>query len=602
MSKPSGSSVNIAKSLSQEGVPNPHRAVGDACLANVELATCASNYGQDQVPEFRRGQKPRACAACSRSKLSCDKASPCGRCITRNLACRSRELPDIISTSDHKHNDTSKELLYSSSPRQSDAGMSFLKGLANPKAATMLDCFTTNPVVNENIPEMDLDMEPTEDSSPSLNEDVSFIPCTFPPFFNDQVREFRHDGDILTTSRGFSPLIPALKADGSGALDKCSETLIRELSTLHSSLSATDPSYREAFDPEVAQSVFAPHSLRNFTTTFFRLSHVYVPVVHMPSFGSEDTSTALILAVVLCGATRSPPRDDALSAKGFLRLAEEYTFRHLNELMAKEAAATRSVIEALQAALLIHFVQFLMNSVETRRRNQTQRRPTLASAVRRLGLSQTRHSPNSTPSQFIHAEACIRTTTWIMLADWHQTSMFHVPPVMTIEEIRCDLPCPRELWDTQDITEHDIELYRQQRLTSPPHYVSLKDFTEALMREHWGGMQMFPLDSLTLSGLELAVFAISSIAVSAQLTSMLPFVSSSLLRALSRWQQLWEAVTAKVDQDYLQITGMSRHCGEFCCLSQKVIKVSVSGRKLPPYLDRVGHDTVAELYNFILEH
>lgn len=83
--------------------------------------------------------------------------------------------------------------------------------------------------------------------------------------------------------------------------------------------------------------------------------------------------------------------------------------------------------------------------------------------------------------------------------------MFHVPPVTSIQEMRCDLPCPRELWDTHNLTEHAIELYRQQRLRSP-HCLSLKDFTEALMSEHWGGLQMFPLDSITLSGLELAIF------------------------------------------------------------------------------------------------
>lgn len=287
--------------------------------------------------------------------------------------------------------------------------MSFLRGLTNPKAETMLDCFTNNQVVNENIPEMDLDMEPTEDTSPSLNEeDLSSIPWAFPPFFNGQSGDLFNDSDSFTTSRDVNPSVPALTADGFSVLERFSKIVIQELSTLHSHLSATEPSYHRAFDPEVAQSVFAPHSLRNFTTTFFRLSHIYVPVVHMPSFGSEETSTALLLAVVLAGATRSPPRDDALSAKGFLRLAEEYAFRHLKDLMAEDPAPTRSMVEALQAALLIHHIQFLMNSVETRRRNRTQRLPALVSAVRRLGLSQIRHSAHSTPSQFIHDEACIR--------------------------------------------------------------------------------------------------------------------------------------------------------------------------------------------------
>ena len=252
-------------------------------------------------------------------------------------------------------------------------------------------------------------MEPTGDSAPSLSEeDFSFTPWAFPPFFNDQSRDNLLDGDSSTTSEDFSPSIPALRAHGSRTLESASKTIIRELGALHSSLSATEPSYNRAFDPEVAQTVFAPHNLRNFTSTYFRFSHIYIPVVHMPSFGSEETSTALILAVVLAGVCRSPPRDDALSGKGFLHLAEEYTFRHLKHLMAKETAPTRPVIEALQAALLVHQVQFLMNNVQTHRRNRIHRLPALVSAVRCLGLSQLRHDAHATPSQFIHEEACIR--------------------------------------------------------------------------------------------------------------------------------------------------------------------------------------------------
>ena len=76
---------------------------------------------------------------------------------------------------------------------------------------------------------------------------------------------------------------------------------------------------------------------------------------------------------------------------------------------------------------------------------------------------------------------------------------------MSVMDMRCGLPCQRELWDKQDVTEDDLEACRQQQLKSP-HWESLKAVVDVLMRDRWAGVQTFPLDSSTLSGLELAVF------------------------------------------------------------------------------------------------
>lgn len=99
----------------------------------------------------------------------------------------------------------------------------------------------------------------------------------------------------------------------------------------------------------------------------------------------------------------------------------------------------------------------------------------------------------------------------------------------------------------------------------------------------------------------LTLTALSSVAISAHLMSMMPVTSSAILRAISRWQELWEGQTARADEDRVEMTAMARHCSEFGCLVQKVVEASVSGRKPPPYLDNVAHDSVDELYNLILE-
>jgi hypothetical protein len=128
----------------------------------------------------------------------------------------------------------------------------------------------------------------------------------------------------------------------------------------------------------------------------------------MPSFGTDETSTSLALAVALFGAAMSPPSDDALSAKGFLRLAEEYIFRNLADAVRRDSMPDRHALEVMQAALLVLNVHFLMNDIEARRRNRTRRLPALVLAMRCFGLYQARHSQDAALAQFVHTETCIR--------------------------------------------------------------------------------------------------------------------------------------------------------------------------------------------------
>ncbi|OIW32849.1 hypothetical protein CONLIGDRAFT_569909 [Coniochaeta ligniaria NRRL 30616] len=421
---------------------------------------------------------------------------------------------------------------------------------------------------------------------------------------NDQI--FPHDLDHndetwIVAESASREVVPALTDTGFVTLALLSKLIIRDLYALHSVISVADPSYNQTFDLDIAQSVLTPHNLKRFTTTYFRLAHLYIPVVHMPSFGTDETSSSLALAVALFGAAMSPPSDDALSAKGFLRLAEEYIFRNLAGAVRGGSVPERQELEVMQAALLVLNVHFLMNDTEARRRNRTRRLPALVLAVRHFGLYQTRHSPEASLSQFVRNEHRIRTATWITLADWHQSVMFNALPVTAISEVQCDLPCPRKLWDKKDATIEDVEVYRQQKQRSPRCLESLKDLVETLMGEPWDGIDSFPVNAITMSGLELAIFAISSIATSAHLMSLMPTSAPGLLRAISRWRELWEAVAAQRDHETLQMTAMARYCGEFCCLVQKIVEASGSGKDLPPYLEAAAHDSVAEIHSFIFD-
>lgn len=227
-------------------------------------------------------------------------------------------------------------------------------------------------------------------------------------FDNDQYETERHAGssEISSSAPMFGPY-------GLMTLENKSKLLIQDLHDTHGALSVEDPSYDARFNLEVAKSVFSPQTMSGFAATFFQLSHSHVPVVHQPSFGSTETTNALLLAVVLAGSIGSPPRDDALSARSFLRIAEEYIFRQMAEIMSCGAtsAETEELLETLQAAVIIHSVQIMRNDVSTRRRNRTRRLPALVFIVRQLGLARLRHSDDSNWVQFVQKEACIRYNT-----------------------------------------------------------------------------------------------------------------------------------------------------------------------------------------------
>lgn len=99
-----------------------------------------------------------------------------------------------------------------------------------------------------------------------------------------------------------------------------------------------------------------------------------------------------------------------------------------------------------------------------------------------------------------------RAMTWIALGDWHQSGAFHVLPQTTTWEMRCDLPCPRDLWDAKDLTTQAVEAYKQKKRQAPPCLDSLKALTKVLMDDHWKPIDLLSFTSIAIEGLELALF------------------------------------------------------------------------------------------------
>lgn len=91
-------------------------------------------------------------------------------------------------------------------------------------------------------------------------------------------------------------------------------------------------------------------------------------------------------------------------------------------------------------------------------------------------------------------------------------------------------------------------------------------------------------------------------AVSAHLNGTMPATAPALLRAIDRWHDLWDAVTSKLDSASLQRSGMARHSNDISALIRKVVEVAISDTEQPAFLKNVGHESLRELYDFILNH
>jgi hypothetical protein len=77
---------------------------------------------------------------------------------------------------------------------------------------------------------------------------------------------------------------------------------------------------------------------------------------------------------------------------------------------------------------------------------------------------------------------------------------------------------------------------------------------------------------------------------------------AALLRAIDRWNDLWDAVAGKLDSASLQRSGMARHSNDINALVRKVVEVAMSDGEQPAFLKSVGHESLRELYDFILHH
>lgn len=268
----------------------------------------------------------------------------------------------------------------------------------------MVEAFFEEPGRYDQAPSIELQPE-SASSTDLVPEAIMSDGSSFPLFFGPTTCDSPPDFCTIQPATGHAG------SEGTQCIDPVLAPLVSDLESLHNSLTTSDRTYNGTFNTALAQQVFTQSNREAFVSAYFRHTHKDVPLVHRPSFDAASSARALVLALLLCGAPYCPPRDCVLTVPRFYRIADEYIFRCLEAQLAQhldgdepegdDAVARgkreRALYETLQAAVIVHGLQFLGNNAATRRRNWIVRRPAVVHAVRRLGLPAAKQT--QTPTQ-----------------------------------------------------------------------------------------------------------------------------------------------------------------------------------------------------------
>jgi hypothetical protein len=296
--------------------------------------------------------------------------------------------------------------LYSEQDESNERAMPFLMRLLSPEVDSMTEAFQKEPGRFEEAEIIDLPGDPFSLASQTYPGTIGADPNNFLWNFADcdlnELRSSSAESDVRINDRGLN------------WLDICTANLTNHLLNLHTSLNEEDVTYTDEFSPMIATMIFSPESVKALIGAYFRHTNLDFPVIHRPSFGNNSTAPALLLSVCLCGSMYAAPRDGTLAARRILHLGEEYAFCQLSEQMSRDPSnieLTRELLQSLQAALLIHGLQYTMVTSKARRRNISKRLPALVSAIRHYGLTNYKHRKDGSGTdwkEFIHVESCLR--------------------------------------------------------------------------------------------------------------------------------------------------------------------------------------------------
>ncbi|KAF4468386.1 hypothetical protein FALBO_4726 [Fusarium albosuccineum] len=332
--------------------------------------------------------------------------------------------------------------------------------------------------------------------------------------------------------------------------------------------------------------------LRGFFTTanFRKLIHAlysqrfnHLHIIHWPTFRPETISLTLLLAAGMAGAAflHRASQDSnipavVLPSSRLLETAEDYVFEELRR-WSISAEAPRSMdlgLEFCQAALLMGTAVDSDNDEKTCERMANHRLPILVAALRSHGLPfarQTMSEDSTEWSRFIRNESWTRTVAWAFFSDSLKTMFYNIPPIMAMREMDISLPCSSGLWYAETPESFDM-LRRMEPLAPEP--LSLSTVIEDLLGDEWDQRLVYLRDRLSVPHLHAVIMSLHLVIFNFQAIMMPACCYPLLIRALDRWEMLWDFTQARVPQSEKRLLGVARHAHELAWLWRMIVEHS----------------------------
>ncbi|TLD21078.1 hypothetical protein PspLS_09275 [Pyricularia sp. CBS 133598] len=560
--------------------------------------TCPQR-GSRTLHQGKRGRKTRSCDHCSRLKVHCNARSPCERCVSRKLDCTySRTATNRHPAAPYEESPAAR-----GSSSRASIPKSFLLNFTDERQDFITEC-----AVGEE-PDGALLGPTSVTATPSPAPSDTCLDCINPtlllPFDESQ---------SYLESLEFERLYGTEEQDLLGAFVDQSRRLKGDLlaARLHqlereiTENITSNPSYRgPPFNPVAFRQFFTVSNVQSFAMIFCRKRHYQYPLIHWPTFHLEEASLPLLMVVALTGATYSYRAGQGLEnvteARKLYPLADAFVFERLKTFLRDTSpfpeANQAEGVSLCQAGLLMYGLETLsISDSGIYRVAVTERLPAIVTALRRLLLVGTRHSPlgDEDWQLFVYRERVIRLVTWTFAVDGLATLCCNNPPIFSMLEMSGSLPCNPALWDAD--SENEFGLLRREN-NAPS--LSLKDIMPRLLDGSSKDLDA-DLDSLSPFDLHIVICALQPIIFNSHVTMALPQQSINLLQALSRWKHLWERALERTSPHYRQYLGMAKNIPAIEHLSRRIVQVATGPRAgSSRYLERVPSYGAKELHSFM---
>ncbi|KIW86225.1 hypothetical protein Z517_01620 [Fonsecaea pedrosoi CBS 271.37] len=383
--------------------------------------------------------------------------------------------------------------------------------------------------------------------SPVHNDrlDDFFVSCLFP-----DSEDFQGVGDDTNWPSNWQVLChPDPFASSSGV--EPFNYLIDSLTSFTLSLPQGHPESAPNDRLAKAATLFSRTNVERFVGHYFRDYCPHSPILHPGTFRVATASPFLLTVLVLTGALFSSQPNDMGLARDILSLVVEYAFSNPNfrKLLhgpdAAKGLGEFESLQALEAAFFITQVQLREGCPSRRRDARKSRFEEIITAVRNLGLLETRNSffaaepppPEKFQwAEFAARESRIRLVCGIFHLDASFTVLYNITPRLFAEEMNIGMPGSVDAFfadNAQDCYRLSSKEHELQRMT-------LSHLCDVFLQDEWSEEMRYSMQQLSLLHLCSVIMALSQILWLSPYRPRKEETMRRIKEALSRWKAAWD--------------------------------------------------------------